>query len=74
MWPLVFKLLDDPDVIKNHKNEVATFPNMLQTLGFLMNNFSECIQTVNSAQSKYSTHQNICNMADINKLENVCIA
>lgn len=43
-------------------------------LGFLMNHFSECIQTVDSAQSKYSTHQNICNMTDINKLENVCIA
>jgi hypothetical protein len=32
MWPLVFKILDDPDVIKNHKNEVEKFPNMLQTV------------------------------------------
>ena len=32
MWPLVFKILDDTDVIKNHINEVASFPNMLQTV------------------------------------------
>jgi hypothetical protein len=32
MWPLVFKILDDPDVIKNYKNEVEIFPNMLQTV------------------------------------------
>jgi hypothetical protein len=25
-------ILDDPDVIKNHKNDVATFPNMLQAV------------------------------------------
>ena len=32
MRPLVFKILDDTDVIKNYKNEVATFPNMLQAV------------------------------------------
>jgi len=30
---MIIKILDDPDVIKNHKNEVAIFPNMLQTWG-----------------------------------------
>jgi len=30
---MIFKIFDDPDVIKNHKNAVATFPNMLYRLG-----------------------------------------
>jgi hypothetical protein len=81
VWPVIFchvalpvQDLWWPWCLKNFWIRSCNFPIHVTDLGFLMSHFSGCIQTVNSAQSKYSTHQNICNMTDVDELENVCIA